>query len=147
MRWCGGLFDMLVLSKGIEMSMKGRMPSPLPSPESLNPDLPERRDTHGRTDRTKSFMIVAIGQKAPAQEAEELAVVLEEDPEHLGDRDDVLADGDSFEDFLLDALGKENDSLLVTRGAEKRRTLEGRHSDPNGLHCREAVDSGQTEEY
>jgi len=31
--------------------------------------------------------------------------------------DDVLADADIFEDFLLDALGKENDSLLVTRGA------------------------------
>jgi len=56
--------------------------------------------------------------KAPAQEAEKLAVVLEEEAEHLGDRDDVLADGDFFEDFLLDALGKENDSLLVTRGAE-----------------------------
>jgi hypothetical protein len=56
--------------------------------------------------------------KALAEEAEELAVVLEEDAEHLGDRDDVLADGDSFEYFFLDALGKENDSLLVTRGAE-----------------------------
>jgi hypothetical protein len=56
--------------------------------------------------------------KALTDEAEELAVVLEEYAEHLGDRDDVLADGDFFEDFLLDALGKENDSLLVTRGAE-----------------------------
>ena len=30
-----------------------------------------------------------------------------------------LADGDSFENFLLDPLGKEDDSLLVARGAER----------------------------
>jgi hypothetical protein len=44
--------------------------------------------------------------------------MLEEDAEHFGDGDDVLADGDFFENFLLDPLGKEDDSLLVARGAE-----------------------------
>jgi hypothetical protein len=53
-----------------------------------------------------------------AQEAEELAVVLEEDAEHFGDGDDVLADRNFFENFLLDPLGKENDSLLMARRAE-----------------------------
>jgi hypothetical protein len=56
--------------------------------------------------------------KAPAQEAEELAVVLEENAQHFGDGDDVLPYRDSFEDFLLDPLGKENHPLLMTRGAE-----------------------------
>jgi hypothetical protein len=56
--------------------------------------------------------------KAPAQEAKELAVVLEENAEHLGNGDNVLADRDFFEDFLLDPLGKEKHPLLMTRGAE-----------------------------
>jgi hypothetical protein len=49
-----------------------------------------------------------VSGKAPAQEAEELAVVLEENAEHFGDGDDVLVDRDFLEHFLLDPLGKEN---------------------------------------
>ena len=41
--------------------------------------------------------------KRPAQESEELAIVLEENPEHFGDGDDLLADRDSFENLLLEA--------------------------------------------
>jgi len=51
--------------------------------------------------------------EALAEEAEKLSVVLEIDPEHLGDGDDVLAVGHSSEDFLDDALGKGDDTLLV----------------------------------
>ena len=60
MRWCGDVFDMVALSKGIEMPLEGRMPFPRPSPASLGPDVPERRETHARTDWTKKFMTVAI---------------------------------------------------------------------------------------
>jgi hypothetical protein len=34
--------------------------------------------------------------------------------EHFGDGDDVRADRDFLEDFLLDPLGKENNPLLMT---------------------------------
>jgi hypothetical protein len=51
--------------------------------------------------------------EALAQAAEELTVVLEIDPEHLGDRDDVLAVGYTGEDLLDDVLGKGDDALLV----------------------------------
>jgi hypothetical protein len=44
--------------------------------------------------------------------------VLKEDAEHFGDGDDVLADRNFFENFLLDLLGKENDSLLMARRAD-----------------------------
>lgn len=56
--------------------------------------------------------------KALAKEAEELAVVLEEDAEHFRDSDDVLPDRHFFQDFLLDALGEQNDPLLVAGWAE-----------------------------
>ena len=60
MRWCGDVFDMVALSKGIEMPLEGRMPFPRPPPASLGPDVPEKRETHARTDWTKKFMTVAI---------------------------------------------------------------------------------------
>jgi len=56
--------------------------------------------------------------KALAQQSKELAVVLEKDAEHFGNRNDILSDRDFFEDLLLDPLGKENHSLLMARGAE-----------------------------
>src|SRR5439155_10730470 len=60
MRWCGDVLDMVALREGIEMPWEGRMPFPRPSPASLGPDVPERRETHARTDWTKKFMTVAM---------------------------------------------------------------------------------------
>ena len=51
--------------------------------------------------------------EALAEESKELAVVLETDPEHLADGNDVLAVRHASENLLDDALGKGNDSLLV----------------------------------
>ena len=53
------------------------------------------------------------GVEALAQEAEQLAVVLEAEAEHFGDGDDVLADGEVAEDLLVDVLRKQQGPLLV----------------------------------
>jgi coenzyme F420-reducing hydrogenase alpha subunit len=51
--------------------------------------------------------------EALAQQAEQLAVVLEAQAQHLGDGDDVLADGEVAQDFFNDMLGKEQGALLM----------------------------------
>jgi len=38
---------------------------------------------------------------------------LETEAEHLGDGDDILADGNCAQDLLLDVLGKQQGALLV----------------------------------
>ena len=53
-----------------------------------------------------------------AQQPEELAVVLEAEAQHFGNRDDVLADRKVAKDLLVDVFGKEQGPLLVARGAE-----------------------------
>jgi hypothetical protein len=53
------------------------------------------------------------GVEALAQEAEQLAVVLEAEAEHLGDGNDVLADGKVAQNLFVDALCKEQGALLV----------------------------------
>jgi len=53
------------------------------------------------------------GIEALAQEAEELAIVLEAEPEHFGDRHDVLTDGEIAQDILVDMLGKQQGALLM----------------------------------
>ena len=53
------------------------------------------------------------GVETLAQQAEQLAVVLEAKAEHLGDGDDVLAHGEVAKDFFVDVLGKEQGALLV----------------------------------
>jgi hypothetical protein len=53
------------------------------------------------------------GVEALAQQAEELAVVLEAEAEHLGDGDDVLADGEVAQHCFVDVLGEEQGALLV----------------------------------
>ena len=53
------------------------------------------------------------GVEALARQAEELAVVLEAEAEHLGDGHDVLAHGEVAKDLRVDALGKEQGPLLV----------------------------------
>jgi len=58
------------------------------------------------------------GIEALAQEAEELAVVLEAEAQHFGNRDNVLADGEIAEDLLVDVLGKEQGALLVAGGTK-----------------------------
>ena len=50
---------------------------------------------------------------AAAQLSEEPAIVLEQEVEHLGDGDDMLADGDFAQHVLIDMLGKEEGALLV----------------------------------
>ena len=51
--------------------------------------------------------------EAAAQLPQELAIVLETEAEHLGDGDDILADGNWAQDPLLDVLGKQQGALLV----------------------------------
>ena len=53
------------------------------------------------------------GVEALAQKAEQLAVVLEAQPQHLGDGDDVLADGEIAQDLFVDVLGKQQGALLM----------------------------------
>jgi hypothetical protein len=48
-----------------------------------------------------------------AQQAEQLAVVLEAQPQHFGDGDDVLADREVAQNLFVEALGKEQGALLV----------------------------------
>jgi hypothetical protein len=57
-------------------------------------------------------------EKTPAQLAQELAIVLETEAQHLRDRDDVLADGDLAQNLLVDVLGKEQGAFLMARRAE-----------------------------
>ena len=56
--------------------------------------------------------------KTPAQLAQELAILLETEAQHLGDGDDVLADEDLAQNLLVDVLGKEQGALLMARRAE-----------------------------
>jgi hypothetical protein len=53
------------------------------------------------------------GVEALAQKAEPLAVVLEAQPQHPGDRDDVLADGEITQNLFVDVLGKQPGALLM----------------------------------
>ena len=53
------------------------------------------------------------GIKAPAQQAEEPAVVLEAEAQHFGDGHDVLADREVSQNLLVDALGKEQGAFLM----------------------------------
>ena len=53
------------------------------------------------------------GVEALAQQAEQLAVVLEAETQHFGNGDDVLADGVIAQDFLVDMLGKKQGALLM----------------------------------
>jgi hypothetical protein len=57
--------------------------------------------------------LLDAGVETLAQQAEELAVVLEREAEHLRDGDDVLADREVAQDLLVDVLGKEQGALLV----------------------------------
>jgi hypothetical protein len=43
----------------------------------------------------------------PAQLAQQLAIVLETEAQHLGDGDDMLTDGNFAQNLLLDVLGKQ----------------------------------------
>jgi hypothetical protein len=53
------------------------------------------------------------GVEALAQEAEQLAVALEAEAEHLGEGNDVLADGEVAQNLFVDVLCKEQGALLV----------------------------------
>ena len=53
------------------------------------------------------------GVEALAQQAEQLAVVLEAQPQHFGDGDDVLADREVAQNLFVDVLGKEQGALLM----------------------------------
>ena len=53
------------------------------------------------------------GVEALAQKAEQLAVVLEAQPQHFGDGDDVLAEGEVAQNLCVDVLGKEEGALLM----------------------------------
>lgn len=53
------------------------------------------------------------GVEALAQQAEQLAVVPEAQPQHFGDGYDVLADREVSQNLLVDVLGKEQGSLLM----------------------------------
>jgi hypothetical protein len=53
------------------------------------------------------------GVEALAQQAEQLAVVLETQPQHFGDGYDVLADREVSQNLFVDVLGKEQGSLLM----------------------------------
>jgi hypothetical protein len=53
------------------------------------------------------------GVEALAQQAEQLAVILEAEAQHLGDGDDVLADREAAQDFFVDVLGEEEGAFLV----------------------------------
>ena len=58
------------------------------------------------------------GIEALPQQAEQLAVVLEAEPEHFGDGHNVLADGEIAQDLLVDMLRKEQGTLLMAGGTE-----------------------------
>ena len=58
------------------------------------------------------------GVEALAQQAEEPAVVLEAQAQHLGNGDDILADGEIAQDLLVDMLGKEQGALLMAGGTK-----------------------------
>ena len=53
------------------------------------------------------------GIKAPAQQAEEPAVVLESEAQHFGDGHDLLADREVSQNLFVDALGKEQSAFLM----------------------------------
>ena len=53
------------------------------------------------------------GVEALAQKAEQFAVVFEAQPQHLGDGDDVLADGEIAQNLFVDVLGKQQGALLM----------------------------------
>ena len=53
------------------------------------------------------------GVEALAQQAEQLAVVLEAQAQHFGDGDDVLADREVAQNLFVDVLGKEQGALLM----------------------------------
>jgi hypothetical protein len=53
------------------------------------------------------------GVEALAQEAEQLAVVLEAKAEHFGDGHDVLAHGEAAQNLFVNVLGKEQGALLM----------------------------------
>ena len=53
------------------------------------------------------------GVEALAQEAEQLAVVLEAKAEHFGDGHDVLAHGEVAQHLFVNVLGKEQGALLM----------------------------------
>ena len=55
--------------------------------------------------------------EAPAQLAQELALVLETEAQHLGNGDDILTDGDLAQDLLY-VLGKQQGPLLVAGWTE-----------------------------
>ena len=58
------------------------------------------------------------GIEALVQQSEQLAVILEAKPEHLGDGHDVLADGKIARDLLVDMPGKQQGALLVAGGTK-----------------------------
>ena len=49
--------------------------------------------------------------KAPAQLAQELAIVLETEAQHFGDGDDILADREFAQNLLVDVFGEEQGAL------------------------------------
>ena len=49
-----------------------------------------------------------------AQLAQQLALVLEREAQHLGDGDDMLTDGNFAQNLLVDVLGKQQGALLMT---------------------------------
>ena len=53
------------------------------------------------------------GIKAPAQQAEEPAVVLEAEAQHFGYGHDLLADREVSQNLFVDALGKEQSAFLM----------------------------------
>ena len=53
------------------------------------------------------------GVEALAQQAEELAIILEREAEHLRDGHDVLADGEVAQHLFVDVLGKEQGAFLM----------------------------------
>jgi hypothetical protein len=53
------------------------------------------------------------GVEALAEKAEELAVVLDREAQHLGDGDDVLADREVAQELFVDVLGEEQGALLM----------------------------------
>jgi hypothetical protein len=52
-------------------------------------------------------------KKALAQDAAELAVVLETEAEHLGDGHDILTNGQIAQNVPIDVFGKQQGALLV----------------------------------
>ena len=83
-------------------------------------DRGDHRWKRGRVSRGTSCLRRGVEEDLPdrlveaaAQLPQELVIVLETEAEHLGDGDDILADGNWAQDPLLDVLGKQQGALLV----------------------------------